>query len=371
MLEGRQIDRPNLSIDRRLRILVADPVPPEELEMWAAMSAEQRGVAMRRMKAIARWVADRPPHDAKVWADRAGIGLARFYEMSKSWRQDRSLAVVEAFAAAPRSRAGAYDDALIDVIGAVIDNAPDSKKNNVRYLAIELGKALDGRTGDRTPSYITLRRKVEDELRTRARRTRPGSHVQFDCCAISMSTLDQKQLTMFVVFDVATQLVIGASIGDAASSRHGYAHAASSALRRLNAGSLSELAWSDRLGQMELVAGFDEEALIGVPVELIRAGVVPTMQVAIATKKRFGKYLRKTVGPRIGHVLLLPSATLESSFGSNDDRPVVSNDDITRFEVEIEVHNLVRVKDLERAGDSPPPADLINTLLYLASSLDE
>jgi hypothetical protein len=367
---GRDIATPNLTVDRRLRVLISNPLPAEEIEMWAAMSTEQRAVAMLRMKAIARWIADRPPHDAKIWAKRADIQLPRFYEMSKTWRGKRSLAVVGASATAPRRRAGAFDESLNDEIRIVIDEAPAKKKKNLRYLAIELGKAIEARTGAKAPSYITLRRRVQDELRVRSLKERPGSHVQFDCCAFSLSTNVQDQLTMFVVLDVTSQLVIGASIGDAANSRQGYAHAARNALKRLGSGALNDIAWSHRLERTELVAGFDESTMLAVPAELALAGVAPTMQVAIAAK-RFGKYLRKTVGLRIGRILLLSSATIEASGDADPDSRLVSGDDRSRFEVEIEVHNSSRTKDLERAIDAPPPAGLIATLEHLASSLDE
>ncbi len=362
-----EVDLDYLPVDRRLRLLIGDPVPASEKKLWLAMSTDQRDSAMRRMKAMARWHAGRPPVPSDA-AKGAGLTLNRFYEMAKAWRTKRSIASVETMAIAPRARSSDYDTILSKHVQTVVATVPEGAKVTLKELIEKLGAAAAAEL-DVQPSFATLRRRVQEEMRRRERRVRPGGEVQFDCCAITMSTMDTPQRVLFVILDRRTQLVLGAALGDARRGRVGYAHAAADALRRVTSGSLRAVAWTGRLEKMELVVGLDEADLSRVAVEFVRAGIRSVMQPSNAPR-RFGRYLRKAVGDRMGRILLLSSDDVATSASATTSDLDGTSDDAVRVQVEIEVHDATLLADLERDDASEPPADLLTTLRLLADWRD-
>lgn len=357
-------DLDHLDVDRRLRCLLPYPLSTHEKMLWIAMSRDQRDLAMRRMKAIVRWNVGRQLRSPAEAAAAADLTVSHFYEMAKAWREKPSIATVETSAAAPRARSRSYESVLGKHARIVVNDVPEGGRIVLKALAEALGAAVADELGE-APSFATLRRSVQDELRRRARTIRPGGHLRFDCCAVTMSTLDHASRTLFAVLDVQTQLVLGVGLGDARDARLGYAAAATDALRRLGQGSLKDLAWSSKVENMELVVGKDSagshDDLSNVGVETARARIIPPIQASI-NPKRFGRYLRKAMGDRMGRVLFLSSDTVASATYDSLADLSGRSDDASRFQVEVEIHNAAILGGLERDHAAPPPAALIAAL---------
>ena len=70
-------------------------------------------------------------------------------------------------------------------------------------------------------------------------------------------------MTAFVILDRASQVVIGAALGDVGDSVEGYGRAALDAFRRLHAGEFGRLRWEERMERAQIVAGTDKSAWTG------------------------------------------------------------------------------------------------------------
>ncbi len=346
---------------RRLREYLGDPLPEDEARLWAEMSFEQRAKAMQRMTTLTRWNLGEAPQHANMAAWNAGLkSVSRFYEMAKAWKKAPSLRVIGMLATAPRKRMNRNEDVLGEKAVEVIDANPDS---SVRQLAIALGDAAE--LADKTPSYNTLRRFIEEELRRRSAKARPGEDVMFDCCACSMHRMDGSEYTLFAVLDRQSQLILGASLGDAHDSRGGYRKAAASALEKLESPPLAGAAWVERTARFELVVGADAGRWTDIRSELAQAGVRAPIETS-TRPRRFGRYLRQISGPRLGRIVLSPTKTdLPVDGEGSVVAPTV--DDVTRLWLEIDAHNAERLAGLDRDPDAGPPADLKAILRHLAS----
>jgi hypothetical protein len=347
---------------RRLRGFLGNPLPAEEAMLWAELSERQRAKALQRMAALTRWNLRQAPHDAVLAAANAGLKhTARFYEMAKAWGDAPSLKVLGVLATAPRTRRNRHEDLLSERARELVDAHPGE---SVRQLALKLGETPG--LGDKPPTYNTLRRFVDDEIRRRNRKKRPGTYVGFDCCACSMQRMDGSEYTLFAIVDQESQLILGAALGDAADSRRGYAGAAADALARLGRSPLAGVAWVDRTEGFQLVVGVDSERWNDIRSEVAAAGVGAPIEPS-TRRQRFGRYVRPAVGPRLGRIALSPTKThgLEGE-GRSGSPSMPTADDITRLVLEVEAHNRPLVDDLEHADGSGPPADLITLLHHLA-----
>lgn len=345
---------------RRLREYLGDPLPEEQARLWAEMSAEQRAKSMQRMTTLTRWNLGQAPQDANLAMWNAGLkSVSRFYEMAKAWKETPSLRVLGVLVTAPRKRMNRHENILAEKAVEVIDAKPDS---SVRQLAIALGDAAGLAT--ETPSYNTLRRFVEEELRRRSAKARPGEDVMFDCCACSMHRMDGSEYTLYAVLDRQSQLILGASLGDAHDSRRGYRMAAASALEKIESPPLAGAAWVERTARFELVVGADAGSWTDIRSELARAGVTAPMEPS-TRPRRFGRYIRQICGPRLGRIVLSPLKTDQPVNGGSVVAPTV--DDVARLWLEIDAHNADRLSGLDRDPEAGPPADLTAILRHLAS----
>lgn len=353
----RWIDLAHLTVDRRLKCLLGDPLPVRERTRWLALSRDQRALAMLRMKAIVRWEAGRGTNDPAAAAKAAGLTTNHFYEMAKTWRGARSLAAIEVLASAPRTRSSEYEEALKAHVRTAFDELAVDGKMVVKQVADRLA-ALAAADLPKTPSFATLRRKVEEEKRRRERRSLPGAHLQFDCCAFTMASLDQPVRAVLAVIDRRTQLVLGAALGDPRTARQGYGLAAADALRRITTGSLTDVAWAEALVQSEMAVGLDD-GLLHMGVEAATAGLA-----AVQPATRPGRYLRKAAGDRMGRVLFLGADQL--AMAPRDVRPEEEADDAARLQVEVEIHNAAILPDLEHDPVCRPPSGLVAMLEFVA-----
>lgn len=327
--------------------------------MWATMSTAQRASAAQRLKVLLKFDdVGTAPAVTRAAAD-AGLSLNRWYEMHSQWREMRSLSSIGISAAMPRVRKLPLHNDLQRLVVGVVDANPEG---SVRQLALALGEILDRELGTcliQRPSYNTLRKFAEDEQRRRARESAPGNELVLDCCACALPHAEAL-FVAFLAIDKGSHAILGAALGDAADSRRGYALAARDALRRIVQEPLDRLPWADSLQRSEVVLGLDADSWIAVRDEISAAGIVPQLQPATSAR-RFGMYVRRLIGDRIGRVKFMPGKT-----GKFDAHTLPTTDDVARLTVEIDFYNTNLIGG--RSGDERriPTPQLVATLKYLA-----
>ncbi|KHA65170.1 hypothetical protein [Sphingomonas sp. Ant20] len=344
-----------------LASIFGSPLPSEEAAMWALMSPAQRDSAVQRLRTLLKF--DRPetaPPVERAAAD-AGLSLNRWYEMHRQWREHRSLAVLGTSAALPRSRKLWYHDDLQRLVVGVVDRDP---AGSVRKLALALGEALGEALGvppDKRPSYNTLRRFAEIETRRRAREGAPGNEILFDCLACELPH-SSAVFVAFLVLDKGSHAVLGAALGDARHSRDGYASAARDALSRLARAPLAKVPWTEKTERSQLVFGPDDVSWNGIATTLARAGLAGHLQPA-GSKRRFGMYVRRILGERMGRVKFVPGRTLDDEAGAP-----TTLDAAARLAVEVDVHNSGLPVATKATEPYAPPPELLAILRALAGS---
>lgn len=323
--------------------------------MWALMSPAQRASAVQRLRTLLKF--DRPetaPPVERAAAD-AGLSLNRWYEMHRQWREHRSLAVLGTSAALPRTRKLSYHDDLQRLVVGVVDRDP---AGSVRKLALALGEAL-GVPPDERPSYNTLRRFAEIETRRRAREGALGNEILFDCSACELPHTSAV-FVAFLVLDRGSHAVLGAALGDARDSREGYASAARDALARLARAPLADLTWTEKTERSQLVFGPDDVQWSGIATALAHAGLAGHLQPA-GSKRRFGMYVRRLLGDRMGRVKFIPGRTVDDEAGAP-----TTLDDAARLAVEVDVHNSGLPATAKATKPRAPPPELLAILRILA-----
>lgn len=338
-----------------------NPIPERERAMWVSLSTAHRSKAIQRMTALERWSDGDGSVDAARAAADAGVGLTRFYEMAKAWRNDRSLAALGTFAAAPKSRVGKYDATIRKLVGEVV--AADANAS-VRKLAIELASRLGRFVDGAGPSHNTLRRYVEEELRRRERESSAGVDLQLDCSACKLTPSDERLFTAFVILDRATQVVLGAELGVLADSRAGYRGAAIDALRRLDESQFVRLPWVDRSARAEIVVGEDKNAWTDMKKRLVDADLHAGIELSTKTN-RFGRYLRPATGLRIGTVVFFPIRTGEDGSTGVRARSSVMESH-ARLSVEVDEYNTEVISQIQSPSEASPPANLRRFLEMIA-----
>ncbi len=236
----------------------------------------------------------------------------------------------------------------------------------MRKLAIDLGNKLDIPVDGKGPSHNTLRRYVEEELRRRDRESSAGVELQLDCCACKLTPSDDHLFIAFVVLDRATQVVLGAGLGDRAESLAGYRGAARDALSRLDDGQFARLPWVDASARAQIVVGDDEDVWKDMKSGL--AGADLQIGIELSTKiNRFGRYLRPATGLRVGTVVFVPKRTGEEGHVEK-----VSNlsmvDSRARLSLEVDEYNAGVMSQLQSVDEASPPSNLRRFLALIAES---
>lgn len=327
--------------------------------MWALMSPAQRASAVQRLRTLLKFdMSETAPPVERAAAD-AGLSLNRWYEMHRQWREHRSLAVLGTSAALPRTRKLSYHDDLQRLVVGVVDRDP---AGSVRKLALALGEALGEELGvppDERPSYNTLRRFAEIETRRRAREGAPGNEILFDCSACELPH-SSSVFVAFLVLDRGSHAVLGAALGHARDSREGYASAARDALARLARAPLADLTWTQKTERSQLVFGPDDASWTGIATTLAYASLAGHLQPA-GSKRRFGMYVRRLLGDRMGRVKFVPGRTMDDEAGAP-----TTLDDAARLAVEVDVHNSGLPATKKATEPHAPPPELLAILQILA-----
>ena len=282
--------------------LFPEGLPTGDLARWTSMTAGQRTKAGRRIAAIRGWLLDGVPVDAAI--KLSGLSSSRFYRLAAEWRAAPSLAAVGALAGSGAVRTRLDPDA-VNALQAVVS---DVVRLNAGATVSQLVRMMVERSGvtKGLPSAVRLRQIVEDEQRRVAATHDAGHAVRFDLTAVNLPRADGRPFVMFACVDTGTRLILGAAMADEPVAAVGYRAVATDALARID-GPLAELPWAIRLTQAEMSAGMDLDASVDIVDRLMSHGV-PSPQLA-RSEKRFGAYLRKTVGERIGRIGITPKRT--------------------------------------------------------------
>lgn len=342
-----------------LRQYLGDAFCDEELQLWISMSERQRAAALQRMAAITRWLRGVDPQDVKLARADAGINSdSRFYEMAAAFSANPSLKTLGVLATAPRKRKRKNEDKIVEKVRAALDARSGESVRQIA-LAIQNDSAFDT-----PPSYNTLRRYIDEEMRRRSRKARPGRYVGLDCCDCSMVRMDGSEYTLFAIIDRETQLILGAALGDAVDSGSGYGAAAADAIDRLDRPPLRGIAWLHRVEGFQVVVGFDRRRWEHARREFREVGISAPVEPSLRPR-RFGRYLREAAGPRVGRIAMTPIRTEEAS--DRTTRRAPTPDDVRRLALEVDNHNQPRIDGLEIDAEGAVPADLVKLLQHLSS----
>lgn len=343
-------------------------LPETEREAWLELNAAQRERVRLRASIVPAFIEGKI--SAEEGAKKCDIARSRFYAIASAWQKSPSIAALAVKMGSGGKKGGPsrLDPAAVNALQAVLpkvvrmnQGAPVSELVRKMKEAADLGDA-------KLPSIVKLRELVETELRRVAATGQAGNHVRFDCTAVNMPRTPERPWILFACLDVGTGAILGADLLPEPDIEAGYSQVAKLALERIE-GPLSSLPWAERLANLELVAGPDEEIWKAVFGRLWDGGVRQAQM--RRRKKRYGVYLRNTVDHKLGRIAFTPDRT-ESG------EPVPSDADATLWP-ESDAREVLfaelRSRDdrliQEYGGDkeaSAPPQDLIKALRLLAQS---
>lgn len=340
-------------------------VSPRDLQAWTRLSPAQRERALRRVEALAAWDDGRGAIGALEAAKKAGVGLSRFYRLAAEWRAGPSLAALGTFASS-RPRGSKFD---VDAINALQAAVPQIVRLNggasVTRLVELLVEAAAVPVG-KLPGMTKLREIVQDEVRRVAATHDAGTAVAFDCVASSLPREDGRPHIIFACLDRGTRSVLGVAIGQVEHAVRGYAGAAADALRSIEVNGAS-WPWGRRLAKAELTAGNDVSACA----ELVASlnATLPGSNFQLARQpKRFGRYLRELIGPRLGRITFTPTRTADGeAMPANGDMTAWTEvDALLALRAAANVYNKEVLTSIEADSAGSAPATLLVALRALS-----
>lgn len=351
-------------------------LPASDREKWASMTAKQRKKANQRIVAFNAWHSGEMEVDAAVEASDLK-SKSRFYNLAAGWRRSPSLealgALVGSGAAKTRMDKNAVN-ALQAVVPKVVRENPNAKVSEL--VRLMLAAAGDQLKGTKLPGPVRLRQFVETELRRYKATGQAGTDIRFDCCAVDIPREGGRPFIMFASIDAGTRLILGSAVTDEPATLPGYRLAAEDALPRIN-GEFAKLDWSDRLERIAIVAGADitaSEELAQTLQDIADEGQSQKISMSVAkVEKRFGRYIRESVGDTLGRVLFTPRRTLEGdALPTNKDMTPWSLADATAaVRVAAAAYNQKILMELDQPGNSSPPSPALALIKALAGQGEE
>lgn len=346
-------------------------LPATDREKWASMTAGQRITANQRLIAFNAWHRGEIEVDAAVEA--SGLtSRSRFYHLAAEWRRNPSLEALGALAGSGAAKSRQDKDvvnALQAVVPKIVRDDPNAKVSElVRRMLAAAGDKL---TGKKLPGPVRLRQFVETELRRYRATGQAGTDIRFDCSAIDIPREGGRPFIMFASIDAGTRLILGSAVTDEPATFPGYRLAAEDALPRISS-EFAKLDWSERLERVEIVAGADiatSEQLAQTLREVADQGQRQKISMSVAkVEKRFGRYIRDSVGDSLGRVLFTPRRTLEGDALPNnkDMRPWSLADATAAVRVAVAAYNQMIMTELAQPGKSSPPSPALALIKALA-----
>lgn len=339
-------------------------LPEIDRARWRTMTVYQRSLAANRIKAFVDWQAgELTLADA---LELAKLSKSRFYRLAAKWHDTPGLDAVGAFTGTAGGKSSRLDPGVVNALQAVVPEVVRLNQGaSVRRL-VNLMKERVNVPEDDLPSELRLRKFVEDELRRVSATGMAGHAIRFDCTAIDIPQADRRPFIMFAAIDTGTRLVLGVAVLESATAIKGYAMAAADALDRIPS-DLGGLSWTDRVARIEITAGADIDPSMEL-VESLSQRVGALVQLARAPK-RFGRYLRRSVGDGIGRILFTPARTLTGDAAPNtkDMTPWMSENAQGAVREAVSTYNKAILATLTDADSKPVPGELILALKHVAS----
>jgi hypothetical protein len=284
----------------------------EQRAAWETLDTVARRATFKRLSAIIRW--DKPSGGitAAEAARTAGVGLSRFYKMAADWKDTGDLEVLGTIKARAGRRASKLDGEVVNALQAVVArvvsrNDGASVSHLVREMIDESG-ILERKPRSSLPSKMKLREIVEAELRRSRALTEAGHQIAFDCCAITWAYSPASPFCLFLVIDRGTRAILGHHLGVFDDDILGHAAAAANALEALDR---LNLQWARTMMGIQIVIGADG-ARYAALVDAMEKDLGISAKTA-STAGRFGRYVKQTIGPRMGQVVFAPGSTISGS----------------------------------------------------------
>ncbi|HEX8124233.1 MAG TPA: hypothetical protein VF548_01485 [Allosphingosinicella sp.] len=333
-------------------------LPEREADAWSRLNPAQRSRALSRLMALMTWKDGSGTINAAEAAEQAGVGLSRFYRLAAEWRAGPSLAALGTFAS-KRRRGSKFKPDAINALQAAVPRVVRLNGGASVSRLVELLVEAAGVPSDDLPRSTKLREIVQDEIRRLEATHDAGTAVVFDCVASSLPREDGRPHILFACVDRGTRCILGLGIGEIHHSVIGYADAAADALQGVEDGGLA-LPWGRRLAKAELTAGMDLEACESLVARLNDEVAGTNFQLA-RKPKRFGRYLRELVGPRLGKVAFTPTRTMEgTALAANGDMtPWTKADALRALREAAAVYNAELLEGEEAVPEGPPATLLI------------
>lgn len=339
-------------------------VPASEAAAWAKLTPAQRDRAGRRLAALLEWAEGTGALGATDAAVRADVSLSRFYRIAAAWREAPTLAALGTFAAGTGRKTKLVAHA-VNALQSALPRVVGLNRGAAVSTLVELLINESGVDREELPGTTKLREMVEGELRRVSAENDAGNAVVFDCVATSLPREDRRPHVLFACIDRGTRTILGIALGDVGDSRTAYVRTARDALDTIAS---LPLPWGRRLKRMEITAGEDVAAC-----ELLIAGLTsampgPNFQLA-SRAKRYGRYLRSLVGPRMGAIVFTPTRTVvgEAMAVNGDMHPWSERDALAAIRSAAEAHNRGLPVDDVDAADCEPPPSLSGALRELAA----
>ncbi|MCH2239764.1 MAG: hypothetical protein MK060_17960 [Blastomonas sp.] len=339
-------------------------LPEIERARWQTMTVYQRSLAANRIKAFVGWQAgELSLADALVLAK---LSKSRFYRLAAKWHDTPNLDAVGAFTGTAGGKSSRLDPLVVNALQAVVPEVVRLNQGSSVRRLVNLMKERVKIPEDDLPSELRLRKFVEDELRRVSATGMAGHAIRFDCTAIDIPQADRRPFIMFAAIDTGTRLVLGVAVLESATAIKGYAMAAADALDRIPS-DFGGLSWTDRVARIEITAGADIDPSMEL-VESLSQRVGALVQLARAPK-RFGRYLRRSVGDGIGRILFTPARTLTGDAAPNtkDMTPWMFENAQGAVREAVSAYNKAILATLTDAVSKPVPGELILALKHVAS----
>ena len=331
-----------------LRYVFDGEPPAEEREMWLRLSPDRRTVAVERLRALRSWMdgkAEFRPLSAERFALALGISKNRFYRMLREATPRLSLSKIGVFADAPPRRVGRTDRNVRQKL------SEEARKMAVRQPAatvdavvVALSKTFSAQGAD-IPRHGTLRTIVEEAFRDVRTGGSVGRRIALDCTAVEALRHDGLAHVAFLMLDRDSRLIIGGATGSVERSRGAYRKTASNAKDFL---ATNRLRWS---GKEETVITVGSDAGAWRPLADLNARLVED------GPRRFGRYVKEVVGPRLGEIGIRPSWTDRAGVSSPRKKvPIWSDDEAgMALRVSIAKHNDGLLDALRNPNGDPVP----------------
>jgi len=337
-------------------------LPESDRVQWHQMTPNQRSTALVRIGAFDGWHAKKLRIDDAVAASK--LSKSRFYRLAAEWREMPCLDAL----GAQQGGGGGGKKLNSDAVNALQAVLPDIVRMNIDASVSQLmrlaEKAVDV-PADTLPKTSRMRQLVEHELRRQSSLTGAGSIIMFDMTAISLAQANGRPFIMVCCIDKGTTALLGTAVTEEPLARNSYRLAAQDALARIS-NDLAGLPWSERLLEADITSGVDEDDSTAMVAHLntqVRANVQRA-----GTTKRFGKYLRAHVGPKIGKLYATPARTEAGVAVTNNKNMMPWSLEEARYAVKIATddYNAEIVSGLAANGYPSPPEDLLKLLHLMA-----